>query len=130
MTQALAGFNERGIVLATDSRATRFDPGGQPEIFQVKKLFPLGPARGDPERRGGGKRAVIVEPAGATGAAAGTLGMGGAGGIRPVLSLRGQLPPLEEHGPEAEGFRRMYFILAGWLAGQAAAGFFPIAVGE
>ena len=42
MTQALAGFNEHGIVLATDSRATRFDAAGRPEYFSVKKLFPLG----------------------------------------------------------------------------------------
>ena len=41
MTQALAGFNEHGIVLATDSRATRFDAAGQPEVFNVNKLFPL-----------------------------------------------------------------------------------------
>ena len=41
MTQALAGFNEHGIVLATDSRATRFDAAGQPEIFNVNKLFAL-----------------------------------------------------------------------------------------
>ena len=42
MTQALAGFNEHGIVLATDSRASRFDAGGQAEYFKVKKLLPLG----------------------------------------------------------------------------------------
>jgi hypothetical protein len=41
MTQALAGFNEHGIVLATDSRATRFDAAGEPEIFSVNKLFAL-----------------------------------------------------------------------------------------
>ena len=40
MTQALAGFNEHGIVLATDSRATRFDAAGRAEYFQVKKLLP------------------------------------------------------------------------------------------
>ncbi|HLD46607.1 MAG TPA: hypothetical protein VJA64_02205, partial [Desulfobaccales bacterium] len=41
MTQALAGFNEHGVVLATDSRATRFDTGGQAEVFNVNKLFAL-----------------------------------------------------------------------------------------
>ena len=40
MTQALAGFNEHGIVLATDSRASRFDAAGRAEYFQVKKLLP------------------------------------------------------------------------------------------
>jgi hypothetical protein len=43
MTQALAAFDEHGMVLATDSRATRFDAAGAPEVFNVKKLFPLGP---------------------------------------------------------------------------------------
>jgi hypothetical protein len=43
MTQALAGFDAHGMVLATDSRATRFDAAGAPEVFNVKKLFPLGP---------------------------------------------------------------------------------------
>ena len=42
MTQALAAFNEHGIALATDSRATRFDAAGQPEVFNVEKLVPLG----------------------------------------------------------------------------------------
>jgi hypothetical protein len=43
MTQALAGLNEHGIVLATDSRATRFNAAGQPQIFNVNKLFALDP---------------------------------------------------------------------------------------
>ncbi len=42
MTQALAAFNGQGIVLATDSRASRFDAAGRAEFFQVKKLLPLG----------------------------------------------------------------------------------------
>jgi hypothetical protein len=41
MTQALAGFNEHGIVLATDSLATRFDADGRPAYFNVEKLLPL-----------------------------------------------------------------------------------------
>jgi hypothetical protein len=114
MTQALAGYNEHGIVLATDSRATRFDAAGRPEIFNVNKLFPLD------------RRSAILS--------------GGAGvsvslsfGLRrhiarhpgrleleeivefalPFLS-QGYARYLEAHGPEAEGFRRIYFILAGY----------------
>jgi len=117
MTQALAGFNEHGIVLATDSRATRFDADGRPEIFNVNKLFPLD------------RRAAILS--------------GGAGVSVPLsIALRGQIARhpgpleleemvefaipflsegyqrhLEEHGPEGEGFRRIYFILAGYNPG-------------
>ncbi|MFA5111480.1 MAG: hypothetical protein WC443_08755 [Desulfobaccales bacterium] len=114
MTQALAGFNEHGIVLATDSRATRFDASGQPQIFAVNKLFALD------------RCCAILS--------------GGAGVSVPLsLSLRQQIARhpgrleledmvefalpflsqgygrhLEDHGPEAEGFRRIYFILAGY----------------
>jgi hypothetical protein len=114
MTQALAGYNEHGIVLATDSRAIRFDAAGQSGIFNVNKLFPLD------------RRSAILS--------------GGAGvsvslsfGLRrhiarhpgpleleeivefalPFLS-QGYARHLEAHGPEAEGFRRIYFILAGY----------------
>jgi hypothetical protein len=123
MTQALAGFNERGIVLATDGRATRFDPGGLPEIFQVKKLFPRD------------RYSAILS--------------GGAGVSVPLsLSLREQLGRqrgfsewdemvefaqsflsrgygrhLEKHGREAEGFRRIYFILAGYSQASPPPGF-------
>jgi hypothetical protein len=115
MTQALAGFNEHGIVLATDSLATRFDAAGQPEIFNVNKLFALD------------RRAAILS--------------GGAGvSVSLSLALRRQIARhaapldleemvefalpvlsqgygrhLETHGPEAEGFRRLYFILAGYV---------------
>jgi hypothetical protein len=115
MTQALAGFNEHGMVLATDSRATRFDAAGQPENFSVTKLFPLG------------RRCAILS--------------GGAGVSVPLtLALRRQIGRhprpldlaeivefalpflsqgyerhLEKHGVETEGFRRIYFILAGYV---------------
>ncbi|OGP72033.1 MAG: hypothetical protein A2Y80_10165 [Deltaproteobacteria bacterium RBG_13_58_19] len=114
MTQALAGFNGNGLVLATDGRATRFDAAGRPEFFNVEKLFPLG------------KNFAILS--------------GGAGVSVPLsLALRGQIARhrglleledivefslpflsqgyarhLQEHGPEPEGFRRIYFILAGY----------------
>ena len=115
MTQALAGFSEHGIVLATDSLATRFDAAGQPEIFNVNKLFALD------------RRSAILS--------------GGAGvSVSLSLALRRQIARhaapldleemvefalpvlsqgygrhLETHGPEAEGFRRIYFILAGYV---------------
>ena len=115
MTQALAGFNEHGIVLATDSLATRFAAAGQPEIFNVNKLFALD------------RRSAILS--------------GGAGvSVSLSLALRRQIARhaapldleemvefalpvlsqgygrhLETHGPEAEGFRRLYFILAGYV---------------
>jgi len=113
VTQALAGYNEHGIVLATDSLATRFDAAGQPEIFNVNKLFALN------------RHSAILS--------------GGAGVSVPLsFALRRQIARhaapleledivefalpflsqgygrhLETHGPEAEGFRRIYFILAG-----------------
>ena len=114
MTQALAGFNAHGLFLATDSRATRFDAAGRAEAFHVKKLLPLGP------------HCAILS--------------GGAGvsvplsqGLRRVLERhpsplapeeivqfalhflsQGYARHLEKHGPEPEGFRRLYFILAGY----------------
>lgn len=42
MTQTLVGFNQHGIIMASDSRATRFDAQGRKEYFSVEKLFPLG----------------------------------------------------------------------------------------
>lgn len=41
MTQALAGFNQHGLVLATDSRATRVHAHQETEFFSVNKLLPL-----------------------------------------------------------------------------------------
>jgi len=123
MTQALAGFNEHGLFLATDSRATRFDAAGHTEVFKVSKLFPLGP------------RCAIIS--------------GGAGvsiplseGLRRMLQRhpsplapeeiarfalhylsQGYARHLEKHGPEPEGFRRLYFILAGYDPEKPPPGF-------
>jgi len=118
MTQALAGFNEHGIFLATDSRATRFDASGHPEFFQVEKLLPLGKygailsggagvsvplslaLRREIQRRWGWQDLdEIVEFA------------------RDFLS-RGYGRHLEQHGPEPQGLRRIYFILAGYAPDQ------------
>ncbi|MBM4289166.1 MAG: hypothetical protein FJ135_13690 [Deltaproteobacteria bacterium] len=114
MTQTIVGFNRHGIIMASDSRATRFDDQGRKEFFSVEKLFPLG------------RYAGIVS--------------GGSGvsiplthGLRQEVQRRGLLavedileaavPFLSErygdylavHGPEPEEeFRRLNFILAGY----------------
>ncbi len=113
MTQALAGYNEHGIILATDSRATRFDPAGRTEFFSVKKLLSLG-----------SQAAILSGGAGVSVALSQALKL--EIGRRPgldhledrvdfalhFLSL-GYGRHLDRHGPEPEGFRRLYFILAG-----------------
>ncbi|OPX19709.1 MAG: hypothetical protein BZ151_07770 [Desulfobacca sp. 4484_104] len=113
MTQALVGFNQHGIILATDSRATRFAEDGQNHYATVEKLFPLGShaavlsggsgvsvplslaLRHEVEQRGLVEIQDIVEFA------------------LPFLS-RGYGRYLEQHGPELEDLRRIYFILAGY----------------
>jgi len=42
MTQTLVAYNQNGVIMASDSRATRFTPAGDKEFFTVEKLFPLG----------------------------------------------------------------------------------------
>ena len=114
MTQTLVGFNQHGIIMASDSRATRFDDQGRKEYFSVEKLFPLG------------RYAGVVS--------------GGSGVSIPLTHLlrrevqrRGLLAVedilecavpflseqygdyLAQHGPEKEEeFRRLNFILAGY----------------
>jgi hypothetical protein len=123
MTQALAGFNEHGLVLATDSRATRFDPGGTPEFFSVKKLFPLG-----------SHSAILSGGAGVSVPLALSLSRElsrhrGLEDLDDVVDLalphlsRGYARHLQEHGSEPEGFRRLYFILAGYAADQPPPGY-------
>ena len=123
MTQALAAYNEQGVILATDSRASRFDATGRAECFALKKLLPLG------------RHAALLS--------------GGAGVSVPLsLALRreigrrrgldhpedmvyfarhflskGYQRHLERHGSEPEGFRRIYFILAGYAADLPPPGF-------
>jgi len=115
MTQALAGFNEHGVVLATDSLATRLDAKGQPESFNVNKLFAM-------DRRS----AILSGGAGVSVALSFALRRQIARHAGPLeleemvdfaLSFlsQGYGRHLEEHGPEAEGFRRIYFILAGYV---------------
>ncbi|MEW6660748.1 MAG: hypothetical protein AB1424_19060 [Thermodesulfobacteriota bacterium] len=123
MTQALAGYNAHGLFLATDSRATRFDPRGQPDFFNVRKLFPLGR-----------NCAILSGGAGVSVPLALALhreierrrGLEDLEEIAefaiPLLS-RGYEIHLRRNGPEPEGFRRLYFILAGYGPEKPAPGF-------
>ena len=114
MTQALAAFDDHGLVLATDSRATRFVDGGQAEFFAVDKLFPLG-------------RWAAVVSGGAGVSVPLSLALRHAIGQRRGLDdldemvefaleflARGYSQYLRQHGPESEVFRRLYFIMAGY----------------
>jgi hypothetical protein len=115
MTQALAGFNQHGIVMATDSRAIRFDAAGQPEIFNVNKLLALGRHCGLLSGGAGVsvplsfalRRQIARHP--------GPLELEEMVQFALPFLSRGYERHLEKHGPEAEGFRRLYFILAGYV---------------
>jgi hypothetical protein len=130
MTQALAGFNDQGIVLATDSRATRYMPDGQQEYFYVEKLYPIG------------NHMVVLS--------------GGAGvSVSLSLALRHQLirrqglldleelvefsigylsdgygRHIDQHGPDREGLQRIYFILAGFFPELPPPGYQIILLGS
>ncbi|MGQ9687708.1 MAG: hypothetical protein ACUVXF_02810 [Desulfobaccales bacterium] len=114
MTQAVAAFDDHGLVLCTDSRATRFGPGGKTEFFSVAKLFPLGE-----------RNAVLSGGAG--------VSVPLTAALRREIERRRGLEELEDmvdfalgflnqgyarhlsrHGPEPEGLRRLYFILGGY----------------
>jgi hypothetical protein len=114
VTQALAAFNDHGLVLATDSRATRFTDGGQAEFFSVDKLFPL-------------RKWAAILSGGAGVSVPLTLALRHAIGQRRGLDdleeiaefaleflAQGYFQYLRQHGPEPEGFRRLYFIMAGY----------------
>jgi 20S proteasome alpha/beta subunit len=114
MTQTLAGLNEHGIVLATDSRATRFDDAGHIEVFTVNKLFSLdshtailsGGAGVSVPLSLALRQQIIRHPGSLLFEEMVEFAL-------PFLS-RGYERHLEAHGPEAEGLRRIYFILAGY----------------
>jgi hypothetical protein len=114
VTQALAAFDENGLVLATDSRATRFSEAGQTEFFAVEKLLPLG--KFNAILSGGAGVSVPL-----------TLALRHAIGQRRGLDdlehmvefaleflTRAYNRYLHQHGPEPEGFRRLYFVMAGY----------------
>ncbi len=123
MTQALAAFDDHGLILATDSRATRLSASGVPEYFVLEKLFPLG-------KYG----AILSGGAGVGVALSRSL-------IHQVSRRRGLEEPeeiaefaleflsrgygahLKLHGPEPEGLRHLYFILAGYSPAAASPGY-------
>jgi hypothetical protein len=123
MTQALAGFNEHGIVLATDSLATRFDADGRPAYFNVEKLLPL--SRHCAVLSGGAGLSVPLSLA-----------------LRQEIGKRRGLEDIDEivdfslaflsksyarrlahHGPGPDELRRIYFILAGYSPDLPPPGF-------
>ena len=123
MTQALAGFNEHGLFLATDSRATRFDAAGQAEVFNVKKLFPLGTHCAILSGGAGVsvpltqqlRRLIERHPSPLAPEEIAHFALD-------VLS-QGYARHLEKHGPEPEGLRHLYFVLAGYDPEQPPPGF-------
>jgi len=123
VTQALTAFDENGLVLATDSRATRFTESGQAEFFSVEKLMPLG--RFSAILSGGAGVSVPL-----------TLALRHEIGQRRGLDdlehmvefaleflTRGYHRYLHQHGPEPEGFRRLYFIMAGYSSDYPSPGY-------
>jgi len=114
VTQALAAFDAHGVVLATDSRATRFTEAGQAEFFSVPKLFAVGKLT-----------AVLSGGAGVSVPLSHALRheIGRRRGLEDLEHIvefaleflsRAYSRYLAQHGPEPEGFRRLYFILAGF----------------
>jgi hypothetical protein len=130
MTQALAGFNEHGVVLATDSRATRFDAAGQPEIFKVNKLFALN--RYTAILSGGAGVSVSLSLALRRYIARHPAPLELEEMVQFVLSFlsRGYERHLETHGPGLEGFRRIYFILAGYVSDRPPPPFTMVLLGS
>jgi hypothetical protein len=119
MTQALAAFNEDGIVLATDSRATRFDAAGRPEFFSVKKLSPLGDCGAILSGGAGVSVPLSFALRREIARHRGLVDLEDMVDLALPFFSRGYGRHLERHGPEPEGFRRLYFILAGRTPGQA-----------
>jgi hypothetical protein len=114
MTQTLVGFNQHGIIMAADSRATRFAPTGAKEFFSVEKLFPLGRYSGIVS--GGSGVSIPL-----THLLVQEVQRRGLLGVEDILEFAVPFLSekygayLEAHGPEEyEEFRRLNFILAGY----------------
>ncbi len=129
MTQALAAFDDHGIVLATDSRATRFDAAGRPRGFSVKKLFPLGPACAILSGGAGVSVPLSLELRRVLARHRGPLELEDIVQFALPLLSQGYGRHLEKHGPEAEGFRRIYFILASYSPDKPPPGFSLVLLG-
>jgi len=130
MTQALAGFNEHGIVLATDSRATRFDVGGQPEVFNVNKLFALDRNCGILSGGAGVSVSLSLALRRQIARHPGPLELEEMAEFALPFLSQGYGRYLETHGPEAEGFRRIYFILAGHVPDSSPPHFGMVLLGS
>ena len=130
MTQALAGFNEHGIVMATDSRATRFAASGQPEVFNVNKLFALNRCCGILSGGAGVSVSLSLALCRQIARHAGPLELEEIEEVALAFLSQGYGRHLETHGPEAEGFRRIYFILAGYVADSPPPHFNMILLGS
>jgi hypothetical protein len=130
MTQALAAFDEHGLVLATDSRATRFDAAGQPEVFEVKKLFPLGPHCAILSGGAGVSVPLSLELRRVLARHRGLLDPGEVAQFALPFLSQGYGRHLERHGPEVPGFRRLYFILAGYSEELPPPGFSLVLLGS
>jgi len=130
MTQALAGFNEHGIVLATDSRATRFDVGGQPEVFNVNKLFALDRRCGILSGGAGVSVSLSLALRRQIARHPGPLELEEMAEFALPFLSQGYGRYLETHGPEAEGFRRIYFILAGYVPDSSPPHFRMVLLGS
>jgi len=123
MTQALAAFNEHGIALATDSRATRFDAAGQPEVFNVEKLVPLGQCCAILSGGAGVSVPLSLALRRVLARHRGYLGPDDIAQFALPFLSQGYGRHLEKHGPEPQGFRRLYFILAGYCPERPPPGF-------
>jgi hypothetical protein len=123
VTQALAAFDNNGLVLATDSRATRLADGGQAEFFAVDKLFSLG--RWAAMVSGGAGVSVPLSMAlrQAIGQRRGLDDLDDMVDFALDFLGRGYAQYLGHQGPEPEGFRRLYFIMAGYAGHYPAPGY-------
>lgn len=114
MTQTLVGFNQHGLVMASDSRVTRITATGEREYFSVEKLFPLGRYAGIVS--GGSGVSIPL-----THALRQQIWQRGLLAIEDILDFAvpyltaGYQAYLATHGPEPHAeLRRLNFILAGY----------------
>jgi 20S proteasome alpha/beta subunit len=130
MTQALAGFNEHGIVLATDSRATLFDAADHSETFNVNKLFALNQRCGILSGGAGVSVSLSLALRRQIARHPGPLELEELVEYALPFLSQGYQRHLESHGPEAEGFRRIYFILAGYVPDSPPPHFHMVLLGS
>ncbi len=130
MTQALAGFNTNGIVLATDSRATRYTAKGQQEFFSVEKLYPIGTHMAILSGGCGVSVPLSLALRHQLIRREGLLDMEELVTFSLDFLSRGYAQHLEQHGPVREGLRRIYFILCGFFPELPPPGYRLILLGS